>query len=733
MVLVTSLADSGPGSLREAIANAPNGSTITFAPALAGQVLRLTSDTIRILQTSLAIDGADAPGLVVSGSGLVRPLTMETERSTLSVRNFTLADGKTTISGINGAGGALYGSLYSTLNVDNMNFVNNESAGRGGGAIYSHFQTTLNVTNSRFDNNRSFGRERDGEGFAESAGGAITIWSESQMTIRNSVFENNQGVNGGAVYNLLTDLLIENSIFRNNDTSKGSVGEQTFGGFGGGVYTDGAGTGTGTITIRNSRFEGNKGAGQGGGAFLNAYRDGNHRFLVEDVLFLNNSLIQDQRNVALGGGLTLQRVPATVRNVSFVNNSAVQGGGLYVDERAQVDVSNSTFSGNRAVTPDGTRGEGGGAFFSVNSNPHTLTNVTMADNVAGFFGGATNLVGSSTRVTAANSIFVNNRAGNSFGIKQQSNEPLVDGGNNLQFPNRTTTRTDDPTIVPGVTIADPLLGPLGDYGGGVLLHSLQPGSPAINGGRAIAGLAADQRQVPRNDGAIDIGAFEVSATAGPAGIIPGAGVTPTPTPPPASGLFTAGNDDVLLNDFPNIIAALAGSDRVLGLGGADTLFGDGGNDTLFGNTGNDVLYGLDDNDALFGGKETDALYGNRGNDSLFGDLGNDTLYGGQGDDLLNGGEGDDLLGGDLGNDTLIGGAGGDRFILRAGAEGNVIGDYAPGIDRLALAGGLQVADLAVTASGANAQVTRTSTGEVLATLQNVAATAIAATDFVPLV
>lgn len=729
MVLVTSLADSGPGSLREAIANAPNGSTITFAPALAGQVLRLSSDTIRILQTSLAIDGADAPGLVVSGSGLLRPLTMETERSTLSVRNFTLADGKTTVSGVNGGGGALYGSLYSTLNVDNMTFVNNESGGRGGGAIYSHFQTTLNVTNSRFDNNRSFGRERDGEGFAESAGGAITIWSESQMTIRNSVFENNQGVNGGAVYNLLTDLLIENSIFRNNDTSKGSVGEQTFGGFGGGVYTDGAGTGTGTITIRNSRFEGNKGAGQGGGAFLNAYRDGNHRIAVEDVLFLNNSLIQDTRNVALGGGLNLERVPATVRNVSFVNNSAIQGGGLYVDETAQVNVLNSTFSGNRAVTPDGTRGEGGGAFFSVNGNRHTLTNVTMADNFAGFFGGATNLVGS-TAVEATNSVFVNNRAGNPFGIKQQSNEPLVNGGNNLQFPNRTTDRTDDPTIVPGVTIADPLLGPLGDYGGGVLLYSLQPGSPAINGGRAIAGLATDQRQVPRNDGAIDIGAFEVSATAGPAGIIPGAGVTPTP--PPTSGLFTPGDDDVLLNDFPNIIAALAGSDRVLALGGADTLFGDGGNDTLFGNTGDDLLYGLDDNDVLFGGKDNDVLYGNRGNDSLLGDLGNDTLYGGQGDDVLNGGDGDDLLGGDLGNDTLIGGAGSDRFILRSGVGSDVIVDYAPGTDRLALAGGLQATDVAVVASGANAQVTVVSSGEVLATLQNVAATALGATDFVPL-
>ena len=731
MVLVTSLANSGPGSLRDAIATAPNGDTITFAPELAGQTITLSGSELEILQTNLTVDGSAAPGLVISGGNQVQILDMDTERSTLTVRNLTLANGKTDQLGASGGGAAINVSLFSSLNVDNVTFANNEAIGRGGGAIYSHFQTTVDINNSRFIGNTGLGREENQSGLGQGAGGAITIWSESKLTVRNSLFEGNVGVNGGAINNLLSDLLIENSIFRNNDATPGANNPQTFGGYGGGVYTDGAGNETGTIVIRNSRFEGNKGAGQGGGAFLNAYQDSRVPFpqstRVENVLFLENTLVPDGTGISLGGGLNLERVPATVSNVSFVRNNAIQGGGLYVDETAQVNVANSTFSGNRAVNADGTRGEGGGAFFSSNNNGHTLTNVTMADNFAGFFGGATNLVGN-VGVTATNSIFANNTAGNPFDIKQQTNEPLVNGGGNLQFPNKTTTRDDDPTIVPGVTIADPLLAALADNGGGNLTYALQAASPAINAGIAAAGITTDQRGVPR-DGAIDIGAFEVSSVVPVAGVIPGGTPTPTPTPTPPPGLFTIGDDDVVLEDSPNAIAALAGNDRVLALGGADTLFGDEGSDTLFGNQGTDVLFGLDDGDVLFGGKDGDTLFGNQGDDRLFGDLGGDTLYGGQGNDAIDGGDGDDLLGGDLGTDTLTGGGGSDRFILRAGAGADLVTDYADGTDQLVLVGGLQFADLVVSASGAGAQIAIAATSEVLATLQNLPTSAIDATDF----
>lgn len=68
--------------------------------------------------------------------------------------------------------------------------------------------------------------------------------------------------------------------------------------------------------------------------------------------------------------------------------------------------------------------------------------------------------------------------------------------------------SDDTTcgVAPGIAIADPLLGSLGDHGGPGPTLDLDRRSPAIN---ALEGCAVtvDQRYVPR-DGFCDIGAFE---------------------------------------------------------------------------------------------------------------------------------------------------------------------------------------------------------------------------------
>ena len=54
---------------------------------------------------------------------------------------------------------------------------------------------------------------------------------------------------------------------------------------------------------------------------------------------------------------------------------------------------------------------------------------------------------------------------------------------------------------------DPLLAPLGDYGGRTLTMPLLPGSPAIDAGTATGAPTIDQRGFGRV-GAVDIGAFE---------------------------------------------------------------------------------------------------------------------------------------------------------------------------------------------------------------------------------
>lgn len=92
---VTTAADSGPGSLRDAIAAATDGDTIQFDPALNGQTIGLTSGEIAI-----------AKNITISGPG-TNLLTVA--RSSGTFRIFHITPGHTvtiadlTISGGNGA------------------------------------------------------------------------------------------------------------------------------------------------------------------------------------------------------------------------------------------------------------------------------------------------------------------------------------------------------------------------------------------------------------------------------------------------------------------------------------------------------------------------------------------------------------------------------------------------------------------------------------------------------
>src|SRR5689334_20494908 len=64
---VTNLDDSGPGSLRQAIAAAQPGDTITFDPSLAGGAITLTSGKL-VVDKDLVITGPGPAQLAISGN-----------------------------------------------------------------------------------------------------------------------------------------------------------------------------------------------------------------------------------------------------------------------------------------------------------------------------------------------------------------------------------------------------------------------------------------------------------------------------------------------------------------------------------------------------------------------------------------------------------------------------------------------------------------------------------------
>jgi hypothetical protein len=518
---VTSTADSGTGSLREAISKANAGDTIQFASSLANQTITLSSQLN--IDKNLTIDGAKASGLTISGNKATRVFDVKQSGTNFTLRNVTVADAFLPKD----LGGVIHTTDDVTLTVENCQFNNNVA--RGGAAIFVRNRNKLTVINSKFN-----GNDAAKYGDLEMSAGAIGTLQKCNVTIKGSEFKNNKGINGGAVYTIFSNLTVENSTFIKNDSTPGkalgsptsSAGTYTRG-YGGAIYTDGASIpddpayrprgllpadGAGNIIIRNSRFESNRAAGNGGGLFLLTYPEDNT--LIENTTIINNEVIKDNRPEAKGGGVFAGLGELTIKNTTFANNKAhEQGGGLYVNGPKPINITNSTFSGNKAQDAD-NNGKGGGIAIThwTWETDAKIVNTTFANNYAASEAGA--IQAGDINVTLKNSIFYKNTAGNSQKIKQQTNKQLTDGGNNLQYPNKFTNNSSDVNVTATITIADPKLGPLQDTlqdnGGSTLTHALLAGSPAINKGTSTGAPTTDERGYKR-DSQPDIGAYEYGA------------------------------------------------------------------------------------------------------------------------------------------------------------------------------------------------------------------------------
>ncbi len=98
-----------------------------------------------------------------------------------------------------------------------------------------------------------------------------------------------------------------------------------------------------------------------------------------------------------GGGLYLAAGSPTLRNLAFIGNAAMDGGGMYL--AGSPSLTNVTFSGNTAVNQ-------GGGIYNDSGSP-TLINVTFSQNGADEGGGLYNASGAPT---VSNSLFWGNTA-----------------------------------------------------------------------------------------------------------------------------------------------------------------------------------------------------------------------------------------------------------------------------------------------------------------------------------
>ncbi len=203
--VVTNNANSGPGSLRQAVIDACPGSTITFANSVISPI-SLSSGLIRI-DKNITIQG---PGTALT--------VQNTAAKGFASRVFHVVLGASvnisglTISGANtyGSGGGIY--TEGVLNLVNVTVSNNLSDSSGAG-IYN--LGTLTVTNSTISNNLANSNGFTGIG-AEGGGIYTASFFGGSLTVINTTISNNYGNLGGGIYGPNSTINSRNSIIAGN-------------------------------------------------------------------------------------------------------------------------------------------------------------------------------------------------------------------------------------------------------------------------------------------------------------------------------------------------------------------------------------------------------------------------------------------------------------------------------------------------------------------------------------
>ncbi|MEZ0300364.1 MAG: beta strand repeat-containing protein, partial [Candidatus Methylacidiphilales bacterium] len=261
-------------------------------------------------------------------------------------------------------------------------------------------------------------------------------------------------------------------------------------------------------------------------------RRGGGIFLSSGLLEINDSVIRaNSASSGTGGGIHADSgATATVSRSTISGNTATSGAGIYADT--------STINLNFSTLFDNQAGYGGGIYLlTATAN---VTNSTLSGNQAVADGGGINAIAGST-VAVVNSTLAANRGDTGANIRTNSASTTVSLRNTIIANGQTFTGapgvadiTGDGVFIdngfnliqnagsyaatfsaPGSTSilgVDPLLAPLGNYGGPTQTHALLPGSPALNtGDTSLTSATTDQRGTGFSrvvDGRADIGAFE---------------------------------------------------------------------------------------------------------------------------------------------------------------------------------------------------------------------------------
>ena len=351
-IIVTNTNDSGPGSLRQALADASDGDIIGFAVT---GTIGLTSGELLVAK-NITISGPGAENLAVNGNTKSTVFHVA-PGETVTISGLTIINGYTTGSGggihndhaaltlndctITGnQGGGIYNDAENSggalLEINNSSVTDNS-----GGGIYNDALgggvATLNITDSSLNNNYSGGA-------ILSRGWLCTFCPRGTATVQitnSSITGNGSTPYGGAIYTDTGGPCCPVTVSLTNSTVSGNaeagvhvsieaallVSNSTISGnSGGGIYTD-LGAPTGGSTVVNSTMNDNQVEIWYGGAYIKNtifnVSPGGHSIVSDGF----NTIMSDGYNVSSDDGAGYLNGPGDQINIDPMLGPLQDNGG----------------------------------------------------------------------------------------------------------------------------------------------------------------------------------------------------------------------------------------------------------------------------------------------------------------------------------------------------------------------------------------------------------------------
>jgi hypothetical protein len=393
ILTVTTAANSGPGSLRQAVLTANSTSTpdtIVFDPVLFStpQTIQLSILGEMVITNPLTIQGPGANLLTVSAD----PNNLAVNNRVFSVTGVGTID--VTISGMTLTGGNLSGANDGgaildgdeNLTLDSVVITGNKTARYGGGVSVAGSSTSLTITNSVISNNTASGTGLGG-------GGGVHLGGFGDLlTVQNSTISGNTANRGGGLY-----FFDGGSLQLSDSTISGNVALSSSTAYsGGGVSFFGPAF---QFQVLNSTVDGNNATGAGGGIALADFSG------TADIV--DSTITGNTCTAGRGGGISKNTSSGTLSltNTVVAQNNNVTGPDVAVGG-GQVTANNSLLGSADSLILTGS-----GNQFGTNASPLDPKLGPLQNNGGLIQTGVPAL----TRVPLAGS-------------------PLVDAGSNTQVP-----------------------------------------------------------------------------------------------------------------------------------------------------------------------------------------------------------------------------------------------------------------------------------------------------------